>query len=1521
MNKRRDVLFGRRPVGNISLLTLLFGMLLILATSSRIDSVAGRGDGQSTEGQSTEGIKTGGRIAPTTGQFVPRPSAEAPSTSRVAETAQTCTVNCSATVPATGLVNSPISFAATVETSGCPTSPTFEWDFGDGSARSTQQNPTFSYPTAGTYQWTVRSSVPSDSLRIDTIAGGFGEGNQAIQATLREVQLLARDPLGRGLYIVDSIGDSSFLRFINTGTIAAQVGGVTVEPGAIRVIAGGGTSLSDNVASTTADLVFPTGLTVSPNGGLVYILNQLDGVLRVINVSAAPINVLATPLPVGQIRTLTSGLNPGVNALAAHPTDGSVVIADATSNINRILRVDTAGSISVYAGAGGGSLTTDPFNPGPATAVKLLLPRAVRFETNGNLLIADTGHLRVIRVDNSGNASLVYQAPTPNPFPSGLAVFGGNVFTANGNQQTVTRVSPSGATVTAGTPGSACTYSSDTCGDGGPASLAGLYLASSTASVPLAAIDADATGLFVADQGSAKRARIRYINLSGTAVKVAGVTIPAGAINTIAGTGLDYPYDRGLATSATFSAPTGTAVDASGNLWIADTLASLLRFVNRGKTPVTLFAGTPSEVTVAPGVIVTINSERTGGQVNGPVKNATFADPQGLFITSQGIYVVDSKAGPAVPPLTSGSRRTSFVRFINTSSSPVTFYASSADPVVIQPGSIARIIGGGEGSRGDGGPALSAVLVGASDLVVSANGTIFVTDVGQRLVRRVLPTTGIISSLSIAAAQYTGLGLDSTGRLYIANYENSQLLRETAASSGSFTVLASGLTRARDVAVNASGTAFVTVSPAARLTGNHQIVQVSATGTATVIAGGNPGFAGDGGPASAAQIRISPSELVVGTGTVNQLPETVGIVIGQNNEVIFTDTNNNRIRALSASAITCERSGTISISGSNPVPQIASLAPASAVQNSGAFTLTVNGTNFISGSEVRWNGTARPTTFVSSTQLTASISATDLASTGTVSVTVTNPAPGGGTSPASNFTITAPNPLPLLISLSPATVVQGGAAFTLTVNGNGFVNGAIVRWDGQNRTTTLVSPTQLTAQINAGDIAGAGTAAVTVVNPTPGGGISNALNVTITSPNNPAPTISSLSPSSVNVGAASFTLTVTGGNFIAGSQVEVNGAQRVTTYVSPTQLTATILAADVATAGILQVGVRTPAPGGGVTTTLPLNVNRPAPVLASLNPSVVIAGGPAFTLTVTGSGFLSGVTAQVNGVGRAATFVSATQLTIGLTTADIAAAGSLSIAVANPFSLLSNTLTLPVYNRVTTVSAASYATGDQSPNSLLAAFGLSLAPGVEINTATTLPTQLLGTWVVVRDSAGTSRRQSLFFVAPQQINFHLHPDTAPGPATVTVFVDNNIVALGDLQVGQLAPAIFTQNATGDGVPAAYALRYRGSDYTVVPMLTYDTTMAKWIPVPIDLGQEGEVVYLVLFGTGLRNRSTLGAVTTTIGGRNIPVLYAGPQGTFVGLDQMNLEIPRSLVGAGLVNLQVTVDGKVANPSKQIQLSFK
>ncbi len=91
--------------------------------------------------------------------------------------------------------------------------------------------------------------------------------------------------------------------------------------------------------------------------------------------------------------------------------------------------------------------------------------------------------------------------------------------------------------------------------------------------------------------------------------------------------------------------------------------------------------------------------------------------------------------------------------------------------------------------------------------------------------------------------------------------------------------------------------------------------------------------------------------------------------------------------------------------GPAPVPTLSSLSPNSAIAGASAFALTVNGSNFIVGSMVQWNGTARPTTFVSATQLTAVISANDLAVAGAASVAVVNPAPGGGASNALIFVI------------------------------------------------------------------------------------------------------------------------------------------------------------------------------------------------------------------------------------------------------------------------------------------------------------------------------------------------------------------------------------------------------------------------------------------------------------------------------------------------------------------------------------
>jgi hypothetical protein len=132
-----------------------------------------------------------------------------------------------------------------------------------------------------------------------------------------------------------------------------------------------------------------------------------------------------------------------------------------------------------------------------------------------------------------------------------------------------------------------------------------------------------------------------------------------------------------------------------------------------------------------------------------------------------------------------------------------------------------------------------------------------------------------------------------------------------------------------------------------------------------------------------------------------------------------------------------------------------------------------------SRASVRWNNSARVTTFVSSTQVTAQIPATDLTTAGTVNVTVKNPGTGGATSNSAKFTIQ--NPVPAISSISPSSATAGGAAFTLTVNGSGFVTGSVVNWNGSARATTFASSTMVTA-ISAADIAAAGTVSVTVVN-------------------------------------------------------------------------------------------------------------------------------------------------------------------------------------------------------------------------------------------------------------------------------------------------------------------------------------------------------------------------------------------------------------------------------------------------------
>lgn len=229
------------------------------------------------------------------------------------------------------------------------------------------------------------------------------------------------------------------------------------------------------------------------------------------------------------------------------------------------------------------------------------------------------------------------------------------------------------------------------------------------------------------------------------------------------------------------------------------------------------------------------------------------------------------------------------------------------------------------------------------------------------------------------------------------------------------------------------------------------------------------------------------------------------------------------------------------------------------------------------------------------------------------------------------------------------------------------------------------------------------------------------------------------------------------------------------------------------------------------------------------------------------------------------------------------------------------------------VSAASFAPAPVAPESIVAAFGTDLAVATQAATTTPLPTELVGTMVKIRDSAGVDRLAPLFFVSNAQVNYLIPSGTATGDATVSISAFDGFVSTGSLSIAPVAPGLFAANANGKGVVAAIALRVKADGSQLYePVVQFDAGQQNFVALPIDLGPANEQVYIIVFGTGLRFRSSLMTVTAALGGTNLPVPYAGQQGEFIGLDQINLgPIPRSLAGRGEMNLALTVDGKACN----------
>jgi uncharacterized protein (TIGR03437 family) len=252
-------------------------------------------------------------------------------------------------------------------------------------------------------------------------------------------------------------------------------------------------------------------------------------------------------------------------------------------------------------------------------------------------------------------------------------------------------------------------------------------------------------------------------------------------------------------------------------------------------------------------------------------------------------------------------------------------------------------------------------------------------------------------------------------------------------------------------------------------------------------------------------------------------------------------------------------------------------------------------------------------------------------------------------------------------------------------------------------------------------------------------------------------------------------------------------------------------------------------------------------------------------------------------------------------------------AVSVQSSTSANPVTVPAYSVVrvdldspavaAVVGSASYAAGPVAPQEIVSLFG----PGMASQTAIAslpLPTTLGGTSVQINGQPAF-----LFAVTTGQANVLVPAGLAAGPATVTVHGSTGTLT-ASITIAPSAPGLYSANADGAGVAAANAYLVTASNQRVnQAVATCNPPAARsCLAAPLSLGGSSDTLYIELYGTGIRGAAS---VQCFVAGQSVPVLYAGPVAAYVGLDQVNISIPKSLAGTGDVRVYVVADGVASN----------
>jgi uncharacterized protein (TIGR03437 family) len=213
-----------------------------------------------------------------------------------------------------------------------------------------------------------------------------------------------------------------------------------------------------------------------------------------------------------------------------------------------------------------------------------------------------------------------------------------------------------------------------------------------------------------------------------------------------------------------------------------------------------------------------------------------------------------------------------------------------------------------------------------------------------------------------------------------------------------------------------------------------------------------------------------------------------------------------------------------------------------------------------------------------------------------------------------------------------------------------------------------------------------------------------------------------------------------------------------------------------------------------------------------------------------------------------------------------------------------------------------------APETIASLYGSNLAASPQWAQSLPLPTNLGGVTATLKDANGGVFTAPLFYVSPAQVNWLVPKGVASGVATITL-TNASATFTGTATVTPTAPGLYTATQTGQGPAAAQTTS--GQTYTTTAQCT---SAGSCTLIPINVTSQP---YLVLYGTGIRGAAQAN-VSVMIGNVNAPVTYAGAQGAYAGLDQVNVTLPATLKGRGQLVVTVTVNGQAANMA---QLKFQ